>query len=516
MRLELRGLTKRFGALVANDHIDLTVEPGEIHALLGENGAGKSTLMNMLYGLLTADEGEILVDGEVKQFHTPGDAIDVGLGMVHQHFMLVPVFTVADNVMLGREPHGLLGFLNRRKARQAVLEVSERYNLNVDPDSLVEDIPVGVQQRVEIVKALISECELLILDEPTAVLTPQEVEELLDIMRSLRDDGTSIVFISHKLKEVKAIADRITVIRRGTVVGEASPQASEEELASMMVGRDVRLTVDKAPAEPGDDVLKIKDLVVVDERGQRAVDGLSLTVRAGEIVGVAGVQGNGQTELAEAIMSLAPTVGGTIHIGDRDLSHESTRSIIESGVGYIPEDRSREGLVKEFSIAENLILNQYNSAPYAKRGVLDAVSISSKAAENVETFDVRTQSADDPASSLSGGNQQKVIVAREFSRPLNALVASQPTRGVDVGAMEFIHSRIVAERDAGAAVLVVSSELDEVLGLSDRVVVMYNGKIIGEVTPDTPRDDIGCLMAGTLPASDSDDSDSEGSEEPTA
>lgn len=500
--------------MVANDHIDLTVEPGEIHALLGENGAGKSTLMNMLYGLLTPDGGEIVIDNEVRHFNSPGNALDAGLGMVHQHFMLVPVFSVADNVMLGREPQHGFGVLNRAKARAAVQEISARYSLNVDPDAMVEDIPVGVQQRVEIIKALLSECQLLILDEPTAVLTPQEVEELLDIMRQLRDNGTSIVFISHKLKEVKAIADRITVIRHGKVVGEASPQAEETELASMMVGRDVRLQVEKTPAQPGDPTLQIKDLTVVDERGHAAVDALSMDVRSGEIVGVAGVQGNGQTELAEAIMSLAPTVRGQIHVGGRDLAHESTSSIIGSGVGYIPEDRVKDGLVKEFSISENLILNQYNRPPFGRNGMLETAAITEKAVDNVDVFDVRTQSIDAPASSLSGGNQQKVIVAREFSRPLQLLVASQPTRGVDVGAMEFIHARIVAERDAGAAVLVVSSELDEILGLADRVVVMYDGKIIREVSPDTPRDEIGRLMAGDATAggghSDDDSSGNEG------
>ncbi|GAA4906629.1 nucleoside ABC transporter ATP-binding protein [Stackebrandtia albiflava] len=495
---------------MANDHIDLTVEPGEIHALLGENGAGKSTLMNMLYGLITPDEGEIVIgrpdaadpDGElvdtVHRFQSPGDALDAGLGMVHQHFMLVPVFTVAENVILGRETSkGRTGLLDRDSARAAVREVSERYGLWVDPDALVEELPVGVQQRVEIIKALISDCELLILDEPTAVLTPQEINELLDIMRQLRDDGKSIVFISHKLKEVKAIADRITVIRRGKVVGETSPTASESELAAMMVGRDVRLTVEKEPASPDTPVLEISDLTVADDRGTHAVDGLSLTVRSGEIVGVAGVQGNGQTELAEAIMALAPTIGGTIRIAGDDMAHAKTHEIIEAGVGYIPEDRSLDGLVRDFTIAENLILNRYNRPPYARRGVLNAAEIQRRAADNIETFDVRTQSADHTAASLSGGNQQKVIVAREFSRPLKLLIAAQPTRGVDVGAMEFIHSRIVAERDSGAGVLVISSELDEVLALADRVAVMYDGKIIAEVSPDTPRDEIGLLMAGS-------------------
>ena len=489
---------------MANDHIDLTVEPGEIHALLGENGAGKSTLMNMLYGLLTPDEGEIVISQserdaaeKVHHFASPGDALAAGLGMVHQHFMLVPVFTVAENVMLGREPTGPGGVLNRRQAREAVRRVSDAYGLYVDPDDMIEDLPVGVQQRVEIIKALISDCELLILDEPTAVLTPQEIDELLTIMRQLREDGKSIVFISHKLKEVKAIADRITVIRHGRVVGETGPDASEAELASLMVGRDVRLKVEKEEATPGDPALVVENLTVVDDRGVHAVDGLDLTVKSGEIVGVAGVQGNGQTELAEAIMALAPTVGGTIHIGGEELAHAGTRRIIEAGVGYIPEDRSFDGLVRDFTIEENLILNRYNKPPYASMGMLNAVTITRHAEENIETFDVRTPSPQTTAGSLSGGTQQKVIVAREFSRPLKLLIAAQPTRGVDVGAMEFIHSRIVAERDSGAGVLLISSELDEILSLSDRVVVMYDGKIVAEVTPDTPRDEIGRLMAGS-------------------
>ena len=526
----MRGLTKRFGSLVANDHIDLTVEPGEIHALLGENGAGKSTLMNLLYGLLTPDEGEIIITPEdarieivdgaeqvvesdgrtrpltdyIRRFQSPGDALDAGLGMVHQHFMLVPVFSVADNVVLGRETTGALGILSRRKARAAVREVSQRYGLDVDPDALVEDLPVGVQQRVEIIKALLSECDLLILDEPTAVLTPQEIDELLEIMRSLRADGKSIVFISHKLKEVKAIADRITVIRHGKVVGAADPSDEESQLAAMMVGRDVRLVVEKEPARPQAPALTIEDLVVADDRGTRAVDGLSLTVHSGEIVGIAGVQGNGQTELAEAIMSLAPTLGGRIVIGDHDKAHSTTSDIIESGVGYIPEDRSLDGVVKEFSIAENLILNRYNRAPYARAGVLNTSVVREHAKKNIETFDVRTPSEETTAGALSGGNQQKVIVAREFSRPLKLLVAAQPTRGVDVGAMEFIHSRIVAERDAGAGVLLISSELDEVLSLSDRVAVMHGGRIIAEVSPETPREEIGRLMAGAHPDDDTD------------
>ncbi len=496
LRLELHGITKRFGDLVANDHIDLTVEPGEIHALLGENGAGKSTLMNILYGLLHQDEGEIVVDGTARRFRNPGDAIAAGIGMVHQHFMLVPVFTVAENVMLGAEPTAALGLLDRGAARARVSEVSKRYGLPVDPDATVADLPVGVQQRVEIVKALVREVDLLILDEPTAVLTPQETDELLEVMRTLKQAGKSIVFITHKLKEVKAIADRITVVRRGAVVGDARPDASEDELAALMVGRTVKLKVDKEPARPGDPVLAVADLVVYDERGHRAVDGASFEVRAGEVLGVAGVQGNGQTELIEAVMGLRPVSGGRITLLDKDLTGRSTKEILESGVGYVPEDRSVDGLVRTFSVAENLILDQYDRPPYARGLALRPAAIAQGARERIAEFDVRTSSADAPVGTLSGGNQQKVIVARELARQVKLLIAAQPTRGVDVGSTEFIHARVVQERDNGAAVLLVSSELDEVLALADRIAVMYGGKILATLPADTPREQIGLLMAG--------------------
>jgi simple sugar transport system ATP-binding protein len=496
VRLELRGITKRFGDLVANDHIDLAVEPGEIHALLGENGAGKSTLMNILYGLLHQDEGEIVVDGTARRFRGPGDAIAAGIGMVHQHFMLVPVFTVTENVMLGNETTRFGDLLDRASAREQVLAVSQRYRLPVDPDAEVADLPVGVQQRVEIVKALVREVDLLILDEPTAVLTPQETDELLDVMRGLKAGGKSIVFITHKLREVKAIADRITVIRRGQVVGTAQPDASEDELASMMVGRTVKLKVDKDEARPGETVLRVDDLSVYDDRGHEAVDGASLEVRAGEVLAVAGVQGNGQTELVEAIMGLRPVSGGRIALNGTDLAGRGTKEILEAGVAYIPEDRSVDGLVRNFTVAENLILDQYDQPPYASGLALRPAAIAQAAKERIAEFDVRTSSADTAVGTLSGGNQQKVIVARELSRQVKLLIAAQPTRGVDVGSTEFIHARVIRERDAGTGVLLVSSELDEVLALADRVAVMYRGKILATVPPDTPRERIGLLMAG--------------------
>ncbi|WP_051809416.1 ABC transporter ATP-binding protein [Actinoplanes subtropicus] len=502
LRLELRGITKRFGDLVANDHIDITVEPGEVHALLGENGAGKSTLMNQLYGLLQPDEGEILVDGEAKVFRSPRDAIAAGIGMVHQHFMLVPVFTVAENIALGAEDvrGGPLGILDRRRNRRDVLETSQKYGLPVDPDALVENLPVGAQQRVEIVKALTRDVDLLILDEPTAVLTPQETDELLAVMRSLAETGKSIVFITHKLREVKAIADRITVIRRGRTVATASPDTSEDELAALMVGRDVSLEVSKGPAEPGRDVLKISGLIVDDDRGVRAVDGVDLTVRAGEVLGVAGVQGNGQTELVEAIIGLRGIRAGSMELDNESLAGMGTKKILHSGVGYIPEDRSHDGVVKEFSVAENLVLDMYDRPPFGNAFRLNAKAVADNAGERVGQFDIRTTSAEHAVSTLSGGNQQKVVVAREMSRPLRLMIASQPTRGVDVGSIEFIHNQIIHERDSGTAVLVVSSELDEVVGLADRIAVMYRGRILATVSPDMPREEIGLLMAGITSA----------------
>jgi general nucleoside transport system ATP-binding protein len=496
MKLEMRGLTRRFGSFTANDHIDLTIESGEIHCLLGENGAGKSTLMNMLYGLLGVSEGEILVDGEPVTFASPGDAIAAGIGMVHQHFMLVPVFTVAENVMLGREQTRGPGVLNRAKAAELVRELSKRYNLAVDPDRLVESLPVGVQQRVEIIKALSHEAKVLILDEPTAVLTPQEIDELMDIMRALKEQGTSIIFITHKLREVKAVGDRISVIRRGKVVGTAPPTASEAELAEMMVGRSVNLVVDKDPPKVGDVVLDVQGITVVDPRGHQVVKDVSFEARRGEVLAIAGVQGNGQTELIKSLLGLVKPDAGRVLVDGEDISKHGPRESLDAGIGYIPEDRSHDGFVGGFSVRENLVLDLFRREDFAKGPALRLDKISENAELRIEEFDIRTESAESPVSALSGGNQQKVVVAREFSRDLKVLVASQPTRGVDVGSIEFIHKRIISERDRGTAVVIVSTELDEVFALADRIAVMFDGRIVATVAPDIKREQIGLLMAG--------------------
>jgi simple sugar transport system ATP-binding protein len=499
MKLELRGITKRFGALVANDHIDLTVEPGEIHCLLGENGAGKSTLMNVLYGLYQADEGEILLDDEVQHFSGPGDAMKAGIGMVHQHFMLIPVFTVAENVMLGHEQTKFGGRLDLNAARAKVREISARFGFHVDPDALVEDLPVGVQQRVEIIKALSQNAKVLVFDEPTAVLTPQETDELMAIMRQLKEQGTAIVFITHKLREVREVADRITVIRLGKVVGETEPTATNAEMASMMVGRAVSLTVEKEEATPGAPALVVNDLSVIDPIGQLVVNKVSFEVRAGEILAIAGVQGNGQTELTEAILGLQPRVEGEILLDGKPLQGRSPRKVLDAGVGFVPEDRNEDGLVGEFSIQENLMLDRSTGEPFVKGGSIQFSYLKDFAEEKVREFDVRTQSIDTKVGRLSGGNAQKVVLARELSRDLRLFVAAQPTRGLDVGSIEFVHKRIVATRDAGVPVIVVSTELDEVAALADRIAVMYRGGIVGIVPGDTSRDVLGLMMAGESP-----------------
>ena len=496
--LELRGITKAFPGVLANDQIDLSLQEGEIHALLGENGAGKTTLMNVLYGLYAQDEGDILINGERVTIHDPNDAIDQGIGMVHQHFMLVPVLTVTENVMLGVESTRRGGLLDRAKAAKRIREISEQYGLEVDPDTYIKSLSVGVQQRVEIIKLLYREADILILDEPTAVLTPQEVSDLFEIIQSLVDRGKSVIFITHKLNEVMDIADRITVLRNGRVVGTTSPEeTNQSELAAMMVGREVVLQVEKEEAEPTETVLSVEDLKVMDDRGNVAVEGVSFQVRAGEVLGVAGVQGNGQTELVEALTGLRSVERGHVRIEREEVTGASPRRILEQGVAHVPEDRQRDGLVLSFPVADNLVLNTYYVKPFARVVVLNQQKILAEAEQRVREFDVRTPSVLTPVSNLSGGNQQKVIVAREFSRPIKLLIASQPTRGLDVGSIEYIHGRIIEKRDEGTAVLLVSPELDEVMSLSDRIAVMYEGEIV-DIVPakEATREQIGLLMAG--------------------
>src|SRR5437763_8874188 len=496
MQLELKGITKRFGSLVANDGISLSVSPGQVHALLGENGAGKSTLMNVLYGLLQPAEGEILLEGKKVQFTSPKDAIAAGIGMVHQHFMLVPVFTVAENVTLGMEETRPSGLLDRRRTRRDVHELSRRYGLDIDPDALVENLPVGIQQRVEIVKALVRNAKVLILDEPTAVLTPAETEDLFRIIRQLKDGGTSIVFISHKLREVQAIADTITVLRRGAVAGDKPPTATEDELAAMMVGRNVQLRVSKTEAKPGPAVLDVDGLTVADETGRVWVHDMSFQVREGEILGVAGVQGNGQTEPCEALMGLRPTAAGQVSLNGRDLTRATPAQRLRAGVAYVPEDRQEDGLIGAFSVAGNLVLDAYNQPPFASGIRRNLHAIAQNAATRVKEFDVRTTSAQTPVGTLSGGNQQKVILARELGHEHKVLIASQPTRGLDVGSIEFVHRRIVEQRDAGVAELIVSAALDDIYALADRDAVLYEGRITGFRPPTVPAEELGRLMAG--------------------
>jgi ABC-type uncharacterized transport system ATPase subunit len=503
--LELRGITKRFPGVLANDSIDLVLNQGEILALLGENGAGKTTLMNVLYGLYTPDEGEILVRGEQVDIKGPHDAIDMGIGMVHQHFMLVPVFTVTENVMLGVETLRNGIFLDRSSASERIEEISSRFGLDVDPGAMVEDLSVGVQQRVEIIKVLYRQADILILDEPTAVLTPQEVEELFKVIRSLVDQGKSLIFITHKLNEVLEIADRIMVLRDGAVAGSTTPaEATRASLANMMVGREVLLEVDKPPAQYGEVVLDVKNLRVRDDRHLVAVEDVSFQVQAGEILGVAGVQGNGQTELVEALTGLREIEGGEVDILGTRTTNFSPREITEIGSAHVPEDRQRDGLVLAFPVADNLVLNTYYQPPFSKGMNLQHGEIEEAALERVEAFDIRTPSIFIPVSNLSGGNQQKVIVAREFSRPIKLLIASQPTRGLDVGSIEYIHSQIIKKRNEGCAVLLVSPELDEIMSLSDRIAVMFAGKIIAILpAEEATREQLGLLMAGiqeTTPA----------------
>ena len=503
MQLELRGITKRFPGVIANDNVNLTLKTGEVLCLIGENGAGKSTLMNALYGMYKADEGQIVLDGAPVVFMSPGDAIASGIGMVHQHFMLVPVFTVAENVVLGVEPTGRFGSLDIDKAREMVREVSDRYNLNLDPDAIIEDLPVGVQQRVEIVKVLLRDAKVVVFDEPTAVLTPKEIIEFFEIVKTLIAAGRGVVFITHKLKEALNIADRIAVLRRGQVVGEVDPKtATESQIAEMMVGRPVQLIVDKKPHAPGEVVLDVKDLSIVDADGRTMVDHVSFNVRAGEVVGIAGVQGNGQTELVDALTGLRNSTRGTVALDGQDITSASPRVRHAKGIAHIPEDRQRQGLVGGLSVAENLVLTRYHDEEFSNGIIMDWPA-AHRAAENlIAEYDVRTPSPDIEASTLSGGNQQKVIVARELSRPLRLSIAAQPTRGVDVGSIEYIHSRIIKERDAGTAVLIVSTELDEVMALSDRLLVMYRGKIVADLDPKvTSAMDVGLYMAGSRPAS---------------
>lgn len=499
MSLDLRHITKRFPGVLANDDVNLTVGRGEIVALLGENGAGKSTLMNILSGLYTPDEGEVLIDGENLEFSSPSASIDAGIGMVHQHFMLIPVFTVSENVILGLEPVRGPGWIDKKDADQTVVELSQRYDLAVDPDAMVEDIPVGTQQRVEIIKVLLRKAEYVIFDEPTSVLTPQEVEGFFGILRGLKEDGKGVIFISHKLKEALDIADRIVVMRDGKTVGEVLPEAASEEiLAEMMVGRPVDLVVSKEAAEPKDTVLSVRDLAVFDDRNHRAVDGVTFSVQSGEIVGIAGVQGNGQTELVESIVGLRPSIAGLITVDGDDITTANPRKVHQLNVAHVPEDRQESGLVLGFTVTENMVLDSYYAVPYSRGIQMDWKSARTSSERLVKEYDVRTPSVDVPVSGLSGGNQQKVIVAREFDRDVSLVVASQPTRGVDVGSIEYIHARIVEERDKGAAVLIVSSELDEVMALSDRILVMYRGRIAGEFEAgQATTTELGLAMLGS-------------------
>jgi general nucleoside transport system ATP-binding protein len=495
--LELRGMTKRFPGVLANDHIDFDLQRGEVHALLGENGAGKSTLMNVLYGLYHPDEGEVWINGERVRINSPREAIDRGIGMVHQHFMLIPVMTVAENIVLATEPRYAGVFLDFDEAVKRVEELSKAFNFAIDPHARVQDITVGQQQRVEILKALYRGADILILDEPTAVLTPQEADELFGILKTLQREGMSIIFISHKLREVLEIADRVTVLRRGKKI-ETVPRtgATEEGLARLMVGRDVLLRVHKTPARPGEVLLDVEDLTVLDDRELEAVKGVSFTVHEGEIVGIAGVDGNGQTELIDALTGLRPADSGQVTVGGRDVTNESAKNHLDEGVGHIPQDRLRRGLVLDFSLAENLALHDYRKEPNSRWGWLRPGRIIAWARGLLSEFDVRGGGPQTRAAALSGGNQQKVVIAREVSRDPRILIAAQPTRGLDVGAIEFVHRRLVEERDEGRGVLLISLEIEEVLSLADRILVMYEGEIVAEFGPDVSEQELGIAMTG--------------------
>ena len=495
MPLELKGISKSFGNLQANNQINLKVGKGEIHAILGENGAGKSTLMNIVYGLLQPDSGEILVDEKLVKILEPADAIKYGIGMVHQHFMLIPVFTVAENIALGREK-SKFGIMSFAEIKTKIKKLSDEFKFDIDPDAIIEDLPVGVQQRIEIIKALMYDAKVLILDEPTAVLTPQETDELLNVMKILKSRGTSIIFITHKLREVRAVADKITIIRLGKVVGTQLPSASQEELANLMVGREVDLAPDKAAFNPGGNVLEINDLSIFNDSGRKVVSNLSLNIRAGEILAIAGVQGNGQSELARAIVNLEKHKSGSIKLDGKEILGSTVRDSLRAGIAYIPESRELDGLISTFSITENLILDVHDLEPVASRGQLNRSYISENATTLVKEFDVRTQSIEANSSSLSGGNKQKVVLARELSREVKLVVAAQPTRGLDVGSIEFVYEKLLAERANKKAILLISSELDEVMELADRIAVIYKGEIVGVVDSDVSREKLGLMMAG--------------------